>query len=166
MLWKAPSANAEKILRETERESIFIMPTLNGSSPVGSISTEISIAPEKPQRRHFSVAEKLRIVQAAGACKPGTLGAFLRREGIFSSQLSTWRKQRDRGDLDPGAARQRARSKSQTEALQSRAAELERENRKLRRKLARAELIAEVQKKFAGLLGIDLESPETNESAE
>ncbi len=142
------------------------MLTSNGSTSNESISVEVKPSVERPQRRRFSTAEKLRIVQAADACQPGALGAFLRREGIYSSQLYAWRKQRNLGELDPGAARSRAKAKVQAEAAARHAAELERENRKLRRKLARAELISEIQKKFAGLLGIDLESPETNESAE
>lgn len=94
------------------------------------------------------------------------IGAFLRREGLYSSQLYAWRKQRDQGELDPRAVRQRAKSKIEADEAAYRLKELERENRKLRRQLARAEMISEIQKKFAGLLGIDLESPETNESAE
>ena len=143
------------------------MSTLNGSISNGSISSEIQATPiEKPRRRRFFVAEKLRIVQAADACKSGTLGAFLRREGIYSAQLYAWRKQRDRGELDLALAGKRAQVKTQAQAAQKRVAELERENRKLQRKLARAELINDIQKKIAGLLGIDLASPETNESAE
>lgn len=98
--------------------------------------------------------------------QPVSLGAFLRREGIYSSQLYAWRKQRDQGELDPDAQRTRAKEKSQAQTLERRVNELELENRKLKRKLARAELIGDIQKKFAGLLGIDLESRETNESAE
>src|SRR6202041_3381008 len=109
---------------------------------------------------------KLRIVRVADALGSGTVGAFLRREGIYSSQLYAWRKQRDEGELDPGAVRQRAKVKMQADAAAQRLKKLERENRNLRRRLARAELISEIQKKFSGLLGIDLESPETNESAE
>jgi transposase len=134
----------------------------------GTISTEIkaTTSTQKPQRRRFSAADKLRIVREADALPAGTAGAFLRREGIYSSQLYAWRKQRDQGELDPGAARQRAKKKLQADRAAQRLKELERENRKLRRRLARAEMISEIQKKFAGLLGIDLESPETNESAE
>ena len=94
------------------------------------------------------------------------MGAFLRREGIYSSQLYAWRKQRDQGDLDPGEVRQRVRVRAQADKAAQRIKELERETRKLKRQLARAQLISEIQKKFAGLLGIDLESPETNERAE
>jgi transposase len=134
----------------------------------GTISTEIktTTSTQKPQRRRFSAADKLRIVREADALPAGTIGAFLRREGIYSSQLYAWRKQRDQGELDPNAVRQRAKNKMQADETVRRLKELERENRKLRRKLARAEMISEIQKKFAGLLGIDLESPETNESAE
>ena len=134
----------------------------------GTISTEIktSASTQKPQRRRFSATDKLRIVREADALPAGTIGAFLRREGIYSSQLYAWRKQRDQGELDPSAVRQRTKNKMQAEEAARRLKELERENRKLRRQLARAELISEIQKKFAGLLGIDLESPETNESAE
>jgi len=85
---------------------------------------------------------------------------------IYSSQLYAWRKQRDDGDLDPSAVRQRATAKLQADKAAQRIKQLERETQKLRRQLARAELINDIQKKFAGLLGIDLESPETNENAE
>lgn len=132
----------------------------------GTVSSEIKPAKfEKPQRRQFSTADKLRIVQSADACPTGTIGAFLRREGIYSSQLYAWRKQRDRGDLDAGVAHRRAQTKNEAQALTRRVGELEGENRKLRRQLARVELISEIQKKAAGLLGIELMSPE-NESVE
>lgn len=134
----------------------------------GTISTEIKAtsSTQKPQRRRFSAVDKLRIVREADALPAGTIGAFLRREGIYSSQLYAWRKQRDQGEFDPSAVRQRAKSKIQADESARRLKDLERENRKLRRQLARAEMISEIQKKIAGLLGIDLESPGTNESAE
>jgi len=119
---------------------------------------------EKPKRRRFSVDEKRRIVRESDACAPGTLGAFIRREGIYSSQLATWRKERDRGELDPGAVRQRAALHRQEQLSQKRITDLERENRGLKRQLARAESILEIQKKVAGLLGIDLKSPHPTET--
>lgn len=133
----------------------------------GSTSTEVHTADAaKPQRRRFSAADKLRIVRESDGCPAGTVGAFLRREGIYSSQLYAWRKQRDNGDLDPGVARKRAQAKNAAESLARRVNELERENNKLRRRLARAELISEIQKKAAGLMGIELTSPETSDDAE
>jgi transposase len=119
---------------------------------------------EKPQRRRFSVAEKLRIVRLADECAAGTVGAFLRREGLYSSQLYSWRRERDRGDLDAGNVRKRAKAREVERGGQQRIAELERANRKLQRKIARLELFEEIRKKAAGLLGLELKSPEFDES--
>ena len=138
--------------------------TVNGqASRMSKTSRNLEI-PERPKRRRFSLAEKRRIVAAADACEPGTLGMLLRREGIYSSLLSTWRKQRDRGDFDVATLRKRSSQKSDAQALQRRNAELEVENRKLNRRLQRAELILDIQKKAAGLLGIELKGPGANES--
>ncbi len=119
---------------------------------------------ERVKRRRFTIEEKRRILAAADACERGELGALLRREGIFSSSLTAWRACRDRGDFDVDAAGKRAVAKADTKALERRNAVLERENRKLNRRLQRAELIMDIQKKAAGLLGIDLESRETTEA--
>ena len=83
----------------------------------------------------------------------------MRREGIYSSLLSTWRRERERGDLDPGVLRKRvvARASRRTEAQHT--LELERENRRLRRKIARLELLDDIRKKAAGLLGLEYKSP-------
>ena len=107
------------------------------------------------KRRSFSKAEKLRILAAADACvAPGDIGALLRREGIYSSHLATWRKQRQlageaqlvegkRGPkVKPGAAQDRL-------VLQ-----LQDEVERLRNKLAKADLIIDVQKKLSILLGL------------
>ena len=87
----------------------------------------------------------------------------LRREGIYSSHLTAWRQARDRGDLDPGSLRKRAKRKVDDQASQRRIAELEREIRRLNRRLERAEVILEIQKKAQGLFR-ELESPENIES--
>ena len=138
--------------------------TVNGvptRSPKAMRDSEIL---ERPKRRRFSLEEKRRILSATDACAPGTLGALLRREGIYSSLLAVWRAQRDRGSFDAEVLRKRSSRKSEEQALQRRNAELERENRKLNRRLQRAELILDIQKKAAGLLGIELKSPEANEN--
>jgi len=137
---------------------------VNGVASRSARSTRGSEISERPKRRRFSVEEKGRILAAADACAPGTLGALLRREGIYSSLLAAWRTQRDRGDLDASVLRKRASRKSEDQALQRRNAELERENRKLNRRLQRAELILDIQKKAAGLMGIELQSPEIDEN--
>jgi transposase len=131
----------------------------NGTLPA---SPEIVL---KPQRRRISLAEKLRILKAVDAAAPGMQGSVLRREGIYSSQLSTWRRQLKRGDLDAANLKARAHRKANADVSAKRIAELEAENRKLRRHVARAELIGEIQKKAARLLGMDLESRESNDGS-
>ncbi len=138
--------------------------TVNGVPSRSPSATRDSEIAARPMRRRFSREEKRRIVSAADACAPGTLGALLRREGIYSSLLAAWRAQRDRGDFDAAVLRKRSLRKSEEHALERRNAELERENRKLNRRLQRAELILDIQKKAAGLLGIELKGPESNEN--
>jgi hypothetical protein len=91
------------------------------------------------------------------------LGALLRREGLYSSNLTTWRKQRSQGILDSLSPKQRGRKAKEKNPLGERVAELERETQRLRHKLKQAETIIEVQKKVSQLLGISLDSPENDE---
>jgi len=118
----------------------------------------------KPKRRRFSVAEKSRIVREADACAVGKVGAYLRREGIYSSQLYAWRRERDRGDLDPQAKTRRDKKRAAQHDLQRRNHLLEMENRKLQRKIARLELFEDIRKKAAGLLNLEYESPGFDEN--
>jgi transposase-like protein len=105
--------------------------------------------PEKALRRRFTPAYKLRILKEAQQCtKPGQLGALLRREGLYSSNLTLWRRQMQEG-LVP---KKRGPVAHKTDPRTRRIAELERDNEKLARKLKQAELIIEVQKKVADLL--------------
>jgi Transposase. len=107
------------------------------------------------KRRQFSSSEKRRILAAADHCsEPGAIGALLRREGIYSSQLATWRKQREateRAALEP---KKRGRKADPAIAEARRVAELTKENDRLRRKLAQAHTIIDVQKKLCTLLGL------------
>ena len=98
------------------------------------------------RRRRFSSESKGRILEAADQCRHGELGALLRREGLYHSQLSTWRRERDAGTL----AEKRRGPKANRDA--SEVKRLEKENAKLRRKLEQAEAIIEAQKKLAQLL--------------
>lgn len=136
----------------------------NGATPQSRTSSPKTEVIEKPKRRRFSVAEKLRILHEADRCAPGAVGACLRREGIYSSQLYAWRRERERGDLDAGALRKRARAREAERELAHRNGELEREIRGLQRKIARLELFEEIRKKAAGLLGLELKSPELDEN--
>jgi len=124
----------------------------------GERDTEVQ---PRVRRRTFTVGYKLRILREADACKqPGQLGALLRREGLYSSHLTAWRRERDRGAVKTLASRKRGPKGPSAEA--KRIAELERENQRLREELRRAQLINEAQKKLHELLGIPL--PEANES--
>lgn len=117
----------------------------------------------KASRRKFSPAEKLRILREAERCTArGELGALLRREGLFSSQLGVWRRARERGELGGLSPRSRGPKPRKSDLRDKKIAELERENRKLRAKLERAEGLIEVQKKVSELLGIPLEPDEKN----
>ena len=120
---------------------------------------------DKTTRRRFSAKYKRRIVREADRCtKPGELGALLRREGLFSSALSTWRRQRDAGELEGLRPAKRGRKGKPQDARDKRIAELERKNRRLEGKLAQAETVIAIQKKVASLLGIPLKSSDQEES--
>ena len=106
--------------------------------------------PEKARRRRFSAAQKLKFLEQADCCKPGELGSLLRREGLYSSQLSSWRKQREEGTL-AALSKKRGR-KPKDDPSARRLASLERENQQLRRKLEKAEIIIDVQKKLSRAL--------------
>ena len=115
----------------------------------------------KAKRKQFSAAEKLRILREVDACQgSGEIGALLRREGIYSSYLTTWRRQRERGELD-GLAPQRRGPKPDPQAAEI--ARLKRENERLQKRLQQAELIIDFQKKAAQLFGGTLETPDPDD---
>lgn len=107
------------------------------------------------QRRQFSAAYKRRIVRAAQACSaPGEVGALLRREGLYSSHLTHWRKEIAASEDAALAPRQRGPKVDLAKAESRRVVTLEREVGRLRQKLDRAEQIIEAQKKLCALLGL------------
>ena len=112
---------------------------------------------EKPVRRRFLVEYKLRILQEADRCTvSGQLGALLRREGLYSSLLSTWREQRSKGMLAGLAPKRRGRKANPDAPLIAENQRLKRETQRLAAKLRQAETIIEVQKKLSEILGIPL----------
>ncbi len=121
--------------------------------------------PERPVRRRFTAEYKLRVLREADRCtQPGQLGALLRREGLYSSHLTTWRQQRDEGTLAGLAPRRRGRKASPEAPLVAENERLKRENQRLSAKLRQAETIIEVQKKLSEILGIPL--PPQNHGSE
>ena len=108
----------------------------------------------KPERRRFTAEYKLRILQEAEQCANGERGALLRREGLYSSHLSKWRRQREAGQMNGLAPRQRG-PKPDPQAAEL--AQLRRENERLKRKLQQADVIIDTQKKLAQLFGVTLD---------
>jgi transposase-like protein len=103
-------------------------------------------------RRRFSAAYKLRILEEADHCtEPGQLGSLLRREGLYSSHLSQWRRQRRASQLEGLQIQKRGR-KADPQAVEM--SRLQRENERLKTQLQRAELIIEAQKKLCQLLNL------------
>ena len=122
--------------------------------------------PEKPEKRKFTAEYKLRILAEADRCTaPGEIGALLRREGLYHSNLSRWRRMRDEGTLGALAPKKRGPKEKPINPLAEKVAELERENAALKRKLKQAETIIEIQKKVSALLGIPPEGEESEGSS-
>lgn len=153
--------------------------TLNGSLKPRSAAITSLTPPtppdpevvEKARRRTFSaeynrfgkLTTGLRMLREATACTAsGEIGALLRREGLYSSHLTDWRRQRERGELEALSPKQRGRKAKAVDPVNTRLAQLERENARLLKRLEQAEVIIEVQKKVAALLG----SPLLNENGE
>jgi len=108
------------------------------------------------KRRRFTTAYKLRILREADACtQPGQLGALLRREGLYSSYLSEWRRVRQQGMLTEGATPKRGRPANAVDVQAEELARLQQENQQLQLRLQQAELIIDVQKKLSQLLGLN-----------
>ena len=125
-------------------------------APVSTRSLSPSIVSEVvavAKRRSFSNADKRRIVLAAAACtKPGEVGALLRREGVYSSGLTTWRRQFAAGELSGIQSKKRGPSAAPSREELKQLAAITRERDKLRVQLSNAQLVIEVQKKVAALL--------------
>ena len=120
---------------------------------------EIEVA-AKATRRRFTLSYQRKTVREADSCKtPGAVGALLRREGLYSSHLTTWRAARDRGDLAERMAKKRGPVPPRVpDPRDKRIAELERENTLWRKRAERAEALVEVQKNIAALLGTPLDT--------
>lgn len=117
-----------------------------------------AISPEVPAqaaRRRYSAEYKLKILAQYDNCQnSGEVGALLRREGLYSSHLTKWRRQRADGQLAALAPQKRGRKHQVANPLAAEVARLQRENERLTKKLHQAETIIEVQKKISQLLGI------------
>ena len=146
----APSEGVEERSDETPGEG--------AGAPAAPPDPEVA---EKPKRRRFSAEYRLRIVREADSCtQPGEIGALLRREGLYSSLLTAWRRQRDEGALEGLRSKKRG---PKAKAVDPRVKRLEREVSRLKWKLEQAETIIDIQRKVAGILGIPLRTSEPDE---
>jgi transposase len=129
------------------------------------VSAPAAASPElldRPRRRTFTAQDKLRILgevdRAAGT--PGAIGAVMRREGLYSSALSDWRRQRDAGAYGALSPVKRGPKLTPPNPLAAEHARLLRDNKRLTLRLERAEAVIDIQKKVALLLGLPIVSGE------
>ena len=117
--------------------------------------------PAKAARRRFTAEYKLRILKQADACTElGKLGELLRREGLYASNLTTWRRQREEGVLSALKPKKRGRKEAVRNPLIEENEKLRRDNERLTERLRRAEIIIDVQKKVSQMLGEPLKTTE------
>jgi len=133
--------------------------TTHGRRPA-VVAAPTAASPElttRPHRRVFTAADKLRVLaETDRAADTGGISAILRREGLYSSALTDWRRQREAGAFDALTPARRGRKTTPPNPLAAEMAALQRDHARLARRLARAEAIIEVQKKVAELLGLPL----------
>ena len=127
--------------------------------PEGAPDPEVT---ERAKRRRFTAEYKLRILRKADACKgDGDVGALLRREGLYSSQLTAWRRQQD--EIAKAGLKARKRG-PKGKVVDPQVKQLKRENARLKRRLERVELMLTIQKKASEMLGIPLNPPDKDEN--
>jgi len=119
-------------------------------------SREVEVV-AKATRRKYSAEYKFAVLREADACtKPGEIGVLLRREGLHSSNLVSWRRQREKGELSALSPRKRGPSPKEKNPLAAKVAALEKETVRLKARAERAEALVELQKKVSEILGIEL----------
>jgi len=128
---------------------------LNGSAPAADTAgIDSEVVAKSPKRNNRSNAEKRRILAAADRCtRPGELGALLRKEGVYSSSLHTWRQQRERAELEALAPKKRGPKVDPNRGETLQISKLTGEVERLQGELEKAMLIIGIQKKLATLLG-------------
>jgi transposase len=137
---------------------VFPAGALTAGAAPSAERSEVEVV-AKAERRRFTAEYKRRIVREADRCtKPGEIGALLRREGLYSSHLVTWRAARDRGELEGLSPKKRGPKVAPPDPRDKKIAEQEREIARWQKRAERAEAFVEVQKKVAALLGTPFES--------
>jgi transposase-like protein len=148
----------------------MVMPSTNPTvnSPANSSAANPPVDPEvleKPERRQFTAEYKLKILQETDSCEPGQIGAILRREGLYSSHLTCWRRQRQQGQMAALSEHKRGRPSELVNPLTAEVERLRRENHRLLKRMEQLELLVDIQKKASTILGITLEMSECDGSS-
>ncbi len=144
---RAPALGGEKRSDEA--------PSAGASAPPARPDPEVVA---KPKRRRFTAEYRLRILEEADRCtEPGEVGRLLRREGLYSSHLTSWRKARRNGALRGLASKKRGAKPKARNPLEPKVRQLEAKVERLEEELRKAHTILDVQEKVAGLLGFSLE---------
>jgi transposase-like protein len=140
-------------MSERKKLKMVSSTTVSSAAPVAPSAAPDAEVRAVAKRRQFSAAYKLSVLEEADRCSnPGAIGALLRREGLYSSHLTMWRREREAGAL-AALGRRRGRRAALT-AEQKRLVALQMENARLKRELEQARTIVEVQKKLCTLLGL------------
>ena len=149
----SPPPSSGSVGSEGERSE----PERTTAAPDGGRETPDPEVVQRPVRRHFTASYKQRILtEVEAAADTRTIGRILRREGLYSSHLASWRKTRDQSQRAALEPRKRGPKPIPKNPLQAENAKLTRENARLNKKLRRAELIIDLQKKVSQILGITL----------
>jgi transposase len=157
MQYKELKTNGSAVAGAEEGRKPTTVPAPAGASP------EMS---DRPRRRTFTAETKLRVLaEIDGVTDVGGIGAVLRREGLYSSVLSDWRRQRDSGALGALTPAKRGPKPAVLNPLAAELTQARRENARLGRRLEHAEAIIEIQKKVAALLGIQLATPGSDDES-
>ena len=135
------------------------MTSQDSKASISSSPSDVEVRPKR-RRRRFTAQYKLRVLEAVDACsQSGEVGALLRREGLYSSHLTDWRRQREQGALAALAKQRGRKPKSDADkALTQEVARLRREVERLEERLAKAKAIIDVQKKLSEILGLSSET--------
>jgi transposase-like protein len=129
-------------------------------------STDLELTEAHPTRSGWTAAEKLALLREYESYPYGDprRGALLRRVGAYTSHISKWRKQRNRGALASLAPQAPGRKPQPRDPLQDELERLRTENMRLQERLARAETVIEIQKKVATLLGVAMPTPPSDDT--
>jgi transposase len=144
----------------------MVMP--NKDAKLGGAAAPAAAAPElsdRPRRRTFTVQDKLRVLTEIDRAPAGGTGAILRREGLYSSTLSEWRRLRDAGALGAKTSVKRGPKPAVRNPMAGELAQAKRENARLLRRLEHAEAIIAIQRKVAALLGLPLATSDGDDAS-